>query len=58
MSLWAYPTVVAETDEEAEYLATSAYQRVLGLMRGQSLKLKAPVAQYARLMVCLQKKCQ
>ena len=37
------PTVVAETDEEAEYLATSAYQRVLGLMRGQSLKLKAPV---------------
>ncbi|MGE8684456.1 MAG: LLM class flavin-dependent oxidoreductase [Acinetobacter sp.] len=37
------PTVVAETDEEAEYLSTSAYQRVLGLMRGQSLKLKAPV---------------
>ena len=37
------PTVVAQTDEEAEYLATSAYQRVLGLMRGQSLKLKAPV---------------
>ena len=37
------PTVVADTDEEAEYLATSAYQRVLGLMRGQSLKLKAPV---------------
>ena len=38
------PTVVAETDTEAEYLATSAYQRVLGLMRGQSLKLKAPIA--------------
>lgn len=37
------PTVVATTDEEAQYLATSAYQRVLGLMRGQSLKLKAPV---------------
>lgn len=37
------PTVVAQTDEEAEYLATSAYQRVLGLLRGQSLKLKAPV---------------
>ncbi|MFC6167171.1 LLM class flavin-dependent oxidoreductase [Acinetobacter terrestris] len=37
------PTVIAQTDEEAEYLATSAYQRVLGLMRGQSLKLKAPV---------------
>ena len=38
------PTVVAENDAEAEYLATSAYQRVLGLMRGQSLKLKAPIA--------------
>ncbi|MDY6481576.1 LLM class flavin-dependent oxidoreductase [Acinetobacter faecalis] len=37
------PTVVARTDEEANYLATSAYQRVLGLLRGQSLKLKAPV---------------
>lgn len=37
------PTVVAHSDEEAAYLATSAYQRVLGLMRGQSLKLKAPV---------------
>ena len=38
------PTVVAATDEEAQFLATSAYQRDLGLMRGQSLKLKAPVA--------------
>lgn len=37
------PVVVAKTDQEAQYLATSAYQRVLGLMRGQSLKLKAPV---------------
>lgn len=37
------PTIVADTDEEAEYLVTSAYQRVLGLMRGQSLKLKPPV---------------
>nr|WP_174506128.1 LLM class flavin-dependent oxidoreductase [Acinetobacter sp. Marseille-Q1620] len=37
------PTVVATTDEEAQFLATSAYQRVLGLIRGQSLKLKAPV---------------
>ena len=40
---WVFQPVVAQTDEEAEYLATSAYQRVLGLMRGQSLKLKAPV---------------
>ncbi|WP_374571621.1 LLM class flavin-dependent oxidoreductase [Acinetobacter sp.] len=38
------PAVVAQTDEEAHYLASSAYQRVLGLMRGHSLKLKAPVA--------------
>src|SRR5690606_3859242 len=36
-------TCVADTDEEAEYLATSAYQRVLSLIRGQSLKLKAPI---------------
>ena len=38
------PTCIAATDEEAQYLATSAYQRVLALIRGQSLKLKAPVA--------------
>ena len=38
------PAIVAQTDEEAQYLASSAYQRVLGLMRGHSLKLKAPVA--------------
>ena len=37
------PVVVAPTDAEAHYLATSAYQRVLGLIRGQSLKLKPPV---------------
>ncbi|WP_151831824.1 LLM class flavin-dependent oxidoreductase [Acinetobacter ursingii] len=37
------PTVVAKTDAEAQHLATSSYQRVLGLMRGQSLKLKPPV---------------
>ena len=35
--------VVADTDEEAQFLATSAYQRVLGLIRGESLKLKPPV---------------
>lgn len=37
------PTAIADTDEEAEYLATSAYQRVLSLMRGGSLKLKKPI---------------
>lgn len=37
------PTCIAANDEEAQYLATSAYQRVLALIQGQSLKLKAPV---------------
>ncbi|WP_273776804.1 LLM class flavin-dependent oxidoreductase [Acinetobacter sp. GSS19] len=37
------PTIVAATDAEAQYLATSGYQRVLSLMSGQSLKLKPPV---------------
>lgn len=37
------PTVVARTDDEAKFLATSSYQRILNLIRGHSLKLKAPV---------------
>lgn len=37
------PTVVAATDAEAQYLATSSYQRILNLIRGQSLKLKPPI---------------
>ncbi|WP_175652499.1 LLM class flavin-dependent oxidoreductase [Pseudomonas sp. Marseille-P9899] len=37
------PMVVADTDEHAEYLATSVYQRILALMRGQSLMQKPPV---------------
>ena len=37
------PTVVAQTDEEAQYLATSVYQRIQALLTGQSLKLKQPV---------------
>lgn len=37
------PTVVAATDAEAEYLATSVYQRIQSLITGQSLKLKPPV---------------
>lgn len=37
------PTCMADSDEEAHYLATSAYQRVLSLIRGQTLKLKAPI---------------
>ena len=37
------PLVAADTDEHAEYLATSVYQRILALMRGQSLVQRAPV---------------
>ena len=37
------PTVVAASDAEAEYLATSVYQRIQSLLTGRSMKLKAPV---------------
>ncbi|WP_339513213.1 LLM class flavin-dependent oxidoreductase [Pseudomonas sp. RL_15y_Pfl2_60] len=38
------PLVAADTDEHAEHLATSAYQRILSLIRGQSLVQRPPVA--------------
>ncbi len=37
------PLAAAETDERADYLVTSVYQRILSLMRGQSLMQKPPV---------------
>lgn len=37
------PLVAADTDEHANYLATSVYQRILALMRGQSLVQRPPV---------------
>ncbi len=37
------PLLAADTDEQAQYLATSAYQRILALLRGQSLVQKPPV---------------
>ncbi|MDB6049069.1 MAG: luciferase family oxidoreductase, group 1 [Pseudomonas sp.] len=37
------PLVAADTDEHADFLATSLYQRILSLMRGQSLVQKPPV---------------
>ncbi|MFM6957829.1 MAG: LLM class flavin-dependent oxidoreductase [Acinetobacter sp.] len=37
------PTVVAATDDEAQYLASSSYQRILNLIRGHSVKLKPPI---------------
>lgn len=37
------PVVAADTDEQAQYLATTSKQRILALMRGQALWLKLPV---------------
>lgn len=37
------PLILADNDERAQYLATSTYQRILALFRGQSMKLKLPV---------------
>lgn len=39
----AAPLLLAPTDEEAEFLATSALQRGLSLIRGESLRMKPPV---------------
>ena len=41
------PLVAAPSDEEAEFLATTAFQRVLALMRGESLVLRPPVESMA-----------
>ncbi len=38
------PAFAAETDERAEHLATSMYQRSLGIMRGKRTALQPPVA--------------
>jgi alkanesulfonate monooxygenase SsuD/methylene tetrahydromethanopterin reductase-like flavin-dependent oxidoreductase (luciferase family) len=37
------PAFAAETDEHAEFLATSMYQRSLGIMRGRRTALQPPV---------------
>ena len=37
------PLLAADTDEQAQHLATSAYQRILSLIRGQSLVQRPPV---------------
>ncbi|MDT4826306.1 luciferase family oxidoreductase, group 1 [compost metagenome] len=37
------PLIAAPSDEEAEYLATTAFQRTLALIRGQDLRLRPPV---------------
>jgi len=38
------PLIAAPTDEEAEFLASSTYQRVLGIMRGDRRRFLPPVA--------------
>jgi luciferase family oxidoreductase group 1 len=37
------PLIAAPTDDEAEFLASSTYQRVLGLLRGERRRLPPPV---------------
>jgi len=37
------PLIAAPTDEEAEFLASSTYQRVLGILHGERSRLQAPV---------------
>lgn len=43
-SMLAVPAIPADSVEEAEYLATTSYQRILALFRGQPLWMKPPVA--------------
>lgn len=40
------PVVAAPTDDEADYLASSTYQRVLGILTGARLKMQKPVANF------------
>jgi len=42
------PVIAAPTDEEAEFLASSTYQRVLGILTGQRGLLRPPVQGYAQ----------
>ncbi len=43
-AMLALPAVPADTDEEARFLATTSYQRILALFRGQPLWMRPPVA--------------
>ena len=40
------PLVAASTDEEAQFLASSIFQRVSGIVRGERKSLQPPVANY------------
>jgi alkanesulfonate monooxygenase SsuD/methylene tetrahydromethanopterin reductase-like flavin-dependent oxidoreductase (luciferase family) len=37
------PLIAADSDAQADYLATSLYQRILNLMQGKSIKSQPPV---------------
>jgi luciferase family oxidoreductase group 1 len=41
------PMIAAPTDEEAQYLASSTYQRVLGILTGDRRRLLPPVENFA-----------
>ena len=41
------PLIAAPSDEEAEYLASSTYQRVLGILTGERRGLQPPVENFA-----------
>ena len=41
------PLIAAPSDAEAEYLASSIYQRVLGILRGDRRRLAPPVEDFA-----------
>lgn len=40
------PLIAAPTDEEAEFLASSTYQRVLGILHGERARLQGPVENF------------
>lgn len=40
------PLIAAPTDDEAQYLASSTYQRVLGILTGDRKRLQPPLANY------------
>lgn len=42
-AMLAVPAIAADTDEEAQWLSTTSYQRILALFRGQPLWMKPPV---------------
>ena len=42
------PLIAAPTDDEAEFLASSTYQRVLGILTGERKRLQPPVPHFAQ----------